>query len=106
MPEDIPLGDRILNRTSPVYQELHKERIRAHNKHYASGGSVEQLDWSDPRFLPILVEELGEVARVICDVALGLHVSDPGNALSQLRKELVQLAAMACAWVDAVDDSL
>ena len=41
--------------------------------------------------LAILVEEVGEVARAICD-------RDPEH----MREELVQVAAVAVAWVEAL----
>lgn len=75
------------------YDEVHRERIRAHVKHVSRGGSAEQRPCDDPEWLPILVEEVGECARAICD-------HDP---LAHLRDELVQVAAMACAWICAID---
>ena len=41
--------------------------------------------------LAILVEEVGEVARAICD-------RDPEH----MREELIQVAAVAVAWVEAL----
>jgi hypothetical protein len=50
----------------------------------------------------VLTEELGEIARVICEVDLhgGWEVED----YEQLRKELIQLGAMTAAWADATSD--
>lgn len=81
------------------YAEVHAERVRAHNKHRANGGTVELRRWDDPAWLPVLVEEVGEVARVLCERSLG-NVDDD-VAVTDLREELVQVAAMACAWIDA-----
>lgn len=69
------------------------ERIRAHAKHVDRGGSAELRPHGDPEWLPLLVEEVGEVARALCD-------RDP---MPHLREELVQVAAMACAWIGAID---
>jgi hypothetical protein len=50
------------------------------------------LLWNDPRWLAVLTEEVGEVARAVLDY-------EPRLAM---RDELVQVAAMACAWADAL----
>ena len=70
-----------------------KERERAHAKHSATGQSCEQMPWTDPLWLPVLVEEVGEVARALCD----------REAAVRVREELVQVAAMALAWADAIE---
>ena len=70
------------------------ERRRAHAKHSAKGQSAEQMPWTDPFWLPMLVEEVGEVARAICD-------REPA---ARVREELIQVAAMALAWADAVEE--
>lgn len=77
------------------YDEVHRERIRAHVKHGAVGHSSEQLLGSNPEWLAILMEELGEVAHEM--------TYDTINGPGALRKELVQVAAMACAWIQALD---
>lgn len=73
--------------------EIHTERVRAHAKHSANGNSMEDRHWTDQQWLPVLVEEVGEVAKCLCE----------GLAPSDLRKELIQVLAMASAWVDAID---
>lgn len=84
-----------------VYDEVHEERERAHEKH--AGNSREDQYWFDGEWLAILVEEMGEVAH-----ELTYDVYDPdsleGKRPMGLRKELVQVAAMACAWIDAIDE--
>jgi len=57
---------------------------------------------SDPEMprgakLAALVEEVGEVARALME--LENHVSDLHGV--DLQKELVQVAAIACAWIEA-----
>lgn len=82
-----------------VYEKVHLERIRAHAKHDAADGSMERKPWDHPVWLPVLTEEVGEVARVLCEDELG---NEP-DARARLRDELVQVAAMACAWISALD---
>lgn len=81
------------------YSQFHRERVRAHEKHEASGGSMEQKDWNDPACLRIALEELGEVARAFNDHDLG-EINE-AELLAQVIKELVQLGAMVAAWTDA-----
>ena len=79
-----------------VYEDVHMERERAHIKHGANGNSREDQDWLDGEWLPILMEEVGEAAHELTyDVGSGRR--------PRLRKELLQVAAMACAWIDAID---
>lgn len=79
--------------TPDVYTDIAAERKRAYELHSPNGKDVESLHFANPRWLPILTEELGEVARVLCD----------GESKERLREELIQVAAMASAWADACD---
>lgn len=81
------------------YSDVHRERIRAHIKHDVNNHSMERREWTDPVWLPVLTEEVGEVARVLCEGEDGLTAKDA----VRLREELVQVAAMAVAWIDAID---
>ena len=84
------------------YHELHRERIRAHAKHKDKpGGSMEMKPYTDPDWLPVVVEEVGEVAKVICDHRHGL-LTDVDHR-RELREELVQVGAMVAAWISAID---
>lgn len=78
------------------YHEFHLERIRAHAKHGAKGNSRETAVWTDKEWLPILTEELGEVAHELTYDAAGGH-------RARLRAELVQLGAMTASWIEAID---
>lgn len=78
------------------YTDFAQERIRAHAKH--GKNSMEQ-DMPTERRLAILVEEVGEAAKEINDGVL----AGEGADLVKLRKELVQVGAMAAAWIDAID---
>lgn len=87
-----------------TYEAVHQERERAHRKHdSAEHGSMERKPWDHPIWLPVLTEEVGEVARVLCEGELG-SLADSAHVRECLREELVQVAAMACAWVDAIDE--
>lgn len=83
------------------YSDMHRERIRAHAKHDQRGGSMERKAWDNSIWLPVVTEEVGEVARVICDNELGLL--DQAEVRVKLREELVQVGAMVAAWIDAID---
>ena len=84
-----------------LYEDVHRERIRAHAKHDDNGNSMERKDWWSPDWLPVLIEEVGEVARVQCEYRHGKFGYQ--GAKDSLREELVQVAAMTCAWIDAID---
>ena len=84
------------------YHLLHRERIRAHTKHDANGGSMERKEWDDPAWLPVLVEEVGEVARALCEYR---HLTTDDDELAkQLKLELIQVGAMVVAWIEAICD--
>lgn len=79
--------------------DLLHERMRAHEKH--RDGSAENLDWFDfTRWLSILMEEVGEVARVVCE--LNLRNIEAEEAKREILKELVQVGAMSEAWAMAI----
>lgn len=90
-----------------VWQEVRAERMRAHAKHGAS--SMETLPAHDLTRLSVLIEEVGEVAKVLNDARhRGARLGwDPADGISgeekrELRAELIQVAAMAGAWADAL----
>jgi hypothetical protein len=84
--------------TPTIWQEVHDERVRAHVKHGQT--SMESADPADPtgRRLRILTEELGEVAKEWNEAEHEGRLVD----LGRVRKELIQVAAMAGAWADAL----
>lgn len=89
---------RPLDRDEDVYAEIHAERVRAHEKHGPT--SMERLDIDDGIRLAVLTEEVGEVARCLNEAR---HDGSLTNiAACGLRAELIQVAAMAAAWADAV----
>lgn len=94
-------GEAAIMRRSMVFGVvIGDERIRALRKH--GDRSMEAYPAMHPARLSILVEELGEVAKEINDAAVESRVVDH----DALRDELVQVAAMAIAWADALELSL
>lgn len=92
--------------TPGVLGEIMRERFRAHAKHGAS--SMESCDMFADRRYRVLGEEFGEVAQVLNDREIALVAgghAGPINEVAQrrLRAELVQVAAMAYAWIKALD---
>ena len=81
-----------------VWEEAAAERARAHAKH--GDKSMESAGWDDMKRLRILIEEVGEVARAFNDWDLGL--ASRAETRADVRAELIQVAAMAGAWADAV----
>lgn len=79
-----------------VYAEVRAERERAHAKH--GDTSMEAFPVDDMNRLAILVEEVGEVAMEFNDA----RHDDQGVDVWALRKELIQVAAMAVAWADEI----
>lgn len=59
-----------------------------------------QQDHPDPFWYVILGEEVGEVGRAIFERARGSI-----DGYRELRDELIQVAAVAVAWVEALDRS-
>jgi NTP pyrophosphatase (non-canonical NTP hydrolase) len=72
--------------------EATRARARAHAKHGAN--SVEALAADSPRWLPVLVEEVGEIANT-------LTYDGPGH---NTRAELIDVLAVVTAWLDAIDN--
>lgn len=85
------------------YSDIHLERVRAHEKHDESGDSMERKHPLDSSWMTVLAEEVGEVAMAINDHRHAGEFADPVAALHEMRTELVQVAAMAVAWIDAID---
>ena len=68
---------------------INDARQKAHAKH--GDNSIEAIDATDPRWLSILVEEVGEIAHALTYDAKDTRVVD----------ELVDVLAVASAWLDA-----
>ena len=90
-----------------VWDEVQAERERAHRKH--GDTSMEAQPPTAWLRLAILMEEVGEVAKVYNDArhraqSLGWDEADMfgKGERAELRAELIQVAAMAGAWADAL----
>lgn len=81
-----------------IWELIKAERTRAHAKHGAN--SMENADPADPtgRRFRILTEEIGEVAKEFNDAEVESRAVD----MQAVRDELIQVAAMAAAWADAI----
>ena len=73
-----------------VLAEVLTARLSAHDKH--GDNSIESIDPLDPRWLSILVEEVGEVAHELTYDSTG-----------DLRAELIDVMSVVSAWIDALD---
>lgn len=96
-----------MSASGAIWTEVQAERERAHREH--GDMSMEAQPPTAWLRLAILVEEVGEVAKVYNDArhraqAMGWDEDDffSGQAEVELRAELVQVAAMAGAWADAL----
>ena len=72
------------------------EDVRAERKRQDALWGIQNhsmLTW-----LPILMEEAGEVAQ-----AMNEWVHTPDGSLEEVSKELVQVAAVAVAWVERIN---
>lgn len=95
-----------------VLAALLAERRRAHRKHEAT--SMEQAEPLEHFRCSIVTEEAGEVARVLNDLRHDLSKDEDRSpqrqreitesATAHLRKELIQLGAMALTWAANLDD--
>lgn len=90
------LDDYGMIRHTHVYSDVHVERSRAHGLHDDHGQSMERKTWDDPRWLGVVVEEVLESVQERVT-----NYAQPNVAM--LRNELVQSAAMICAWIDSID---
>jgi hypothetical protein len=80
-----------------VLTEIVNEMDRAHMLHGRTSMLGPEL--SEGNRLAILVEEVGEVAKEMCEGEIAQRETD----WAAQRKELIQVAAMATAWVVAGD---
>lgn len=69
--------------------------LRERNRNLGRWG--DQSAHPDTTWLAILTEEVGESAQAV------LHNRFGGKAAGTLREELVQVAAVAVAWIEAID---
>lgn len=82
---------------SRAIDDVITERVRQINKWGGpESDGIENPSCPNPVRLRVLVEEVGEVAE-----AMGRP--EDGNGRHDLRSELVQVAAVAVAWIEGLD---
>lgn len=62
-----------------------------------------QQDHSDPEWTAILTEEVGESAQETLNVVRAKTPVQLESSVRRLRSELIQVAAVAVAWIEAID---
>ena len=83
--------------TEAILDLIRKERERQRKKF----GDAAHDTYDTTRWLAVLMEEVGEAAQVSNDEALGKL--SPEGAEKDLKAELVQVAAVAVAWLEAIE---
>lgn len=98
----------VRKQTQAVLADVIRERIR--QAELVAAGKL-AMDVSDPHWeeagahalkATILMEEAGEVAKEVYEIVTGPH-HDRDLRLSRLRTELIQVAAVAVAWVESLE---
>lgn len=79
-----------MSRSTRVWEEVTSAREAAHAKH--GDNSIEARFWNDTSWPVILMEEVAQSLTY-----------DAGEQWSSLRSELIDVLAVASAWVDALD---
>lgn len=96
-----------------IFNEIQHERERQ-MKLKADGKfahTCADLDIEDMERLPILAEEFGEVSKEVMEQIINVRWrqnwgdEEKGVNKTRLRKELIQIAACAVAWIEAIDGS-
>lgn len=91
------------------WTEIEQARAKAHAKH--GENSIEGMTADDPRWLSVLAEEGGEVSEAtllawnaLLQARIGRVAHEQTyDATGDLRGELVDVLAVASAWLDALD---
>ena len=89
--DPVPVRDIIMPLTSLTLAAIQAEAFRRHCRH--AERSVLSKDMPNGQRLAILVEAVGEVASTLA--------SD--GDMANLETELIQVAAVAAAWVEALN---
>lgn len=97
-------------------ERARQEKLREAGKFRASCATVGLNEMTDPDKLAVLGEELGEalehvftaidLSKVFGRVARAVTEGIAGNVeygRTELRKELVEVAAVAVAWIESID---
>lgn len=91
--EPLTGGDLMVSVMSDVMAERFRQVVKFGGP---TGDGIENPRQSNYVRLRVLAEELGEVAEAI-------GRPEDGNGKGDLRKELVQVAAVAVAWIEGLD---
>ena len=94
--------------TGDVLQQVNAERSRqeelCRSGKFLHTCASETL--SDERKLAVLLEEVGEAGKEVVELGIALDKARPSSELdaitARLRKELVQVAAVAVAWAESL----
>jgi hypothetical protein len=78
-----------------LWREIMNAREKAHEKH--GSNSIEAIPPIDPRWLSILVEEVGEASHEL--------TYDADGSPASLRAELIDIASVVTAWISAIDNT-
>lgn len=79
-------------------ERMRQEHLKAEGKFTLTCAD----EMSNGARLAVLMEEVGEVARAILEGGIDGEVSHDKHG-KDLRKELVQVAAVAVAWIEGLD---
>lgn len=81
-----------------IVDDVHQER-RRQERLFKEGEHSKTIQMCcNLERLAILTEETGEVAKEVCET-----IQPSGGSKAHLREELVQVAATAAAWIEALD---
>jgi NTP pyrophosphatase (non-canonical NTP hydrolase) len=92
----IPPCEKCETERAPIFHAIRMERRRQ------IGKFGDQAAKPNIRWLGILAEEAGEVAKVVMQHDDDQYVYEE-STLADLRKELIQTAAVAIAWIEKLD---
>lgn len=79
-----------------ISTEVIEARRKAHAKH--GENSIERIAFTSPRWLPILIEEVGELAH-----EMTYDAGDEATVLTRARAELIDIMAVCAAAIDSID---
>lgn len=90
------MSSTFLNNRSPARESALEDVWDERDRQDEKWGEQNHLDltWN-----AILMEEVGEAAQEVLTTAFGAAAKGHGD----LREELVQVAAVAIAWIEAID---
>jgi NTP pyrophosphatase (non-canonical NTP hydrolase) len=81
---------------------IQAEATRAHIRH--GKNSMLNAHYGDAQRLAILTEEVGEVAHEMNELMLGNI--ERSEYKDKIEKELIQVAAMAATWIEALNNNI